>query len=95
MGITSALLKLYMTITTALSNNITLNEISMLKVNIKFIVFQEFFGKLGRLKISQLYEVMKKTKALIMKYCGISHVSQRDQKAGKSYEYIFKGLANA
>lgn len=44
MGITSALLKLYMTITTALSNNITLNEISMLKVNIKFTVFQEFFG---------------------------------------------------
>ncbi|MBQ8708847.1 MAG: hypothetical protein IJ523_12235, partial [Succinivibrionaceae bacterium] len=62
------------------------------KLNIKFNVLKTFFEKLGQVKKSRYYELLKITLDLIAKYCFISHVSKRDKAAQKSYGLILKHI---
>ena len=66
----------------------------MIKANVKFGVFSEFFEMLGVLKKTQFYQVMKRTIDKIYKYCQKSHVSKRDREAGKSYGVLAEFLAS-
>ena len=94
LAIISALLKLYMVIQTSRKKKVGLDSFSMIKANVKFGVFSEFFEMLGVLKKTQFYQVMKRTIDKIYKYCQKSHVSKRDREAGKSYGVLAEFLAS-
>ena len=91
-GIMSYLLKLHLLIQTAITLNRHFLDISIEKLNIKFNVLKTFFEKLGQVKKSRYYELLKITLDLIAKYCFISHVSKRDKAAQKSYGLILKHI---
>ena len=91
-GIMSYLLKLHLLIQTAITLKKCILDISLEKLNIKFDVLKTFFEKLGQVRKSRYYELLKITLGRIAKYCFISHVSKRDKTAQKSYGLILEHI---
>ncbi|MBQ9274931.1 MAG: hypothetical protein IJ228_08965 [Succinivibrio sp.] len=70
-----------------------LYHISMLKVQIKPVVFDDLLRGLGRVGKSRMYQLIGKSIKDILEYCVRSHASQRDIDKGKNYPALTAKIA--
>lgn len=68
-------------------------HISMIKVHMKHLVFDDLLRGLGRVGKSRMYDLIKKSIKDILEYCVRSHASQRDIDKGKNYPALTAKIA--